>query len=516
VRITVTLLAVLGGLLLPGAATHASCACRPVADYAPIWSLDDAEIAYTEAYTNAHVVSLATGEDSITASPTPNLVYSPDWSRAAAIVNDNARGYALVLVGRGAPVPTIDSSFPTPPAFSPDGFRLAYIGADEGLYVFDEIGNDRRLIAAHVNPYSSPTWSPDGSSLAFVSGNDVFVVLATGGPARNVTRAVPGTHVDPVWSPRGDALAVNTDFGRAIDIVGLDGTLRLDAESQLQVAYTGLALSWSPRGDKLLYSHRFNPAPDSPGVYELDTATGEQQQLAAFGIDASYSHDGTAIAFGGRVTIQPNPPDTVDCVGVGIWTMRAAGGTPALVTRTCDATPPTLSIHAPRSVDFGDPAGLSGGALPGFGDVVDVAASACGRPQPSTVVVPEGGAWSTLMHPTVTTDYTASAGRTQVTTRVAVRPVAELRRLRDLTFEVRLSGGRSFAGRTVHVELLQHNGRSKLLQRVTLRSATRAHFRLAPSLLHPWLESLYVAVPLAATGPCLAPAVSNTLPVSRP
>jgi hypothetical protein len=512
----VTVLAVLGGLLLQGAATHASCRCRPVADYAPIWSPNDTEIAYTEAYTNAHVVSRATGDDSITASPTPNLVYSPDWREAAAIVNDNARGYLLVLVRPGATVPTIDSAFPTPPAWSPDGLRLAYIGADEGLHIFDEIANDTRLVAARVYPYSSPAWSPDGSSLAFVSGKDVFVAPTTGGAVRDVTHAVPGTHVDPVWSPHGDALAVNTDFGRRIVVVGVDGAPRLDAESQLPVAYTGLALSWSPRGDKLLYSHRFNPAPDSPGVYELDTTTGQQQELTAFGIDAMYSHDGSAIAFGGTVTIEPNPPSTVDCVGVGIWTIPAAGGKPSLVTRTCNATPPTLSIHAPRSVEFGDPAELNGGALPGFGDVVDVAARGCGRPAPSTVAVADGGAWSATMHPTVTTEYTASAGRTQVTTRLGVKPVVVLRRLQGLAFEVRLNGGRSFAGRTVHVELLQHNGKSKLLRRVRLRSATRARFRLSARDLHPWLESLYIAVPRAATGPCLEPAVSNTLPVSRP
>lgn len=511
-----SVLAVLGGLLLPGAATHASCRCRAVADYAPVWSPDDSEVAYTEAYTNAHVVSLATGEDTITPSPTPDLVRSPDWRLGAAVVNDNARGYELVLVGLGAFVTTVDSAFPSAPAWSPDSERLAYIGADEGLHVFDVFGKDRRLLVAHVSPYWSPAWSPDGSSLAFVSGKDVFVVSAAGGVARNITATLPGTHVEPIWSPRGDALAVNTDYGRAVDIVGLDGTPRLHAESQLPVAYSGLALSWSPGGDKLLYSHRFNPSTDSPGVYVLDTATGAQRQLTAFGIDASYSHDGTAIVFGGSVTIEPNPPDTVDCVGVGIWTIPAAGGTPALVTRTCSATPPTLSIHGPQSVDFGARADLSGATLPGFGDVIDIATSACGRPAPSMVVVAGGGAWSAVLHPKVTTEYTASAGRAQVTTRVEVRPVVVLRQLRGLTFEVQVRGGRSFAGRTVHVELLQHNGKSKLLRRVTLESATRARFRLAARELHPWLESLLVAVPRVATGPCLAPAVSNPLPVSRP
>jgi Tol biopolymer transport system component len=512
----VTLLAVLGGLVLPGAATHASCRCRAVADYAPVWSPDDAKIAYTEAYEAAHVASPATGDDSAVAAPTPNVVWAPDWHEAAAVVNDNARGYLLTLVRLGGTLRTLDAAFSTLPAWSPDSRQLAYIGGDEGLYIFDEALNERRLIVAHVNPYWSPAWSPDGSSLAFVSGTDVFVVEAVGGATRDVTQAVPGTHVDPVWSPEGDALAVNTDFGRAIDVIGLDGTVRVHAELELPAAYTGLALSWSPSGDRLVYSHHFDPAPASPGVYELTTATGAQRRLTAFGLDASYSHDGSRIAFGGTVTIEPNPPNTLDCVGVGIWTIPAAGGAPTLVARTCKATSPTVSIHGPRTIDYGEPADLSGGLLPGFGPVVDLGVRPCGRRASSEVAVADGGAWSETVRPAVTTGFAAAVGDTTVSTTVGVRPVVVLRQIGTLTFEVRIRGGRSFAGRTVRVELQQQNGKLRLLRRLELREATRARFGLKRGQLHPWLQSLYVAVPRAATGPCLEPAVSNPLPVSRP
>jgi hypothetical protein len=78
---------------------------------------------------------------------------------------------------------------------------------------------------------------------------------------------------------------------------------------------------------------------------------------------------------------------------------------------------------------------------------------------------------------------------------------------------VQVKAGSSYAGRTLHVELAQHTGKSKLLRRVTVGKDNRARFRLAPRLLHTYLESLYVAVPRTR---CLAPAVSNELAVSRP
>jgi WD40-like Beta Propeller Repeat len=442
----VTLVAVLGGLLLPGAATHASCRCRPVADYAPVWSPDDAKIAYVEAYENARVITLAEGNDDVVPAPAPNLVYSPDWTKAAAVVNDDARGYLLVLVAPGGTVTTLDSAFPTPPAWSPDGRRLAYVGADEGLYVIRTDGGDRRLVAARIYPYSSPAWSPDGEQLAYVIGKDVFVM------GRNLTAAIPGNHVDPVWSPRGDAVAFSTNFGRRIAVVGLDGVERFDVESELPVAPTQLALAWSPSGATLLYSHHFDPVPPAPGVYELDTATGEQRQLTAFGMDATFSRDGSTIAFGGRTTIEPNPPELADCVGVGIWTIPAIGGTPRLVTRTCKDTPPTLSIHAPPSVDFGTHADLNGSVLPGSAAIVALDVHACGRRPASTVAVVDGGAWSVTAHPTVTTEYLATVGQSSVKTLVAVKPVAVLRTVGELNYEVQIRAGRSFAGRMLHVE----------------------------------------------------------------
>jgi len=262
-----------------------------------------------------------------------------------------------------------------------------------------------------------------------------------------------------------------------------------------------------------MYSHRFSAVPEETAVYEIDVATGAQRRLSAFGVDAAYSHDGRTIAFGGRTTIEPNPPELTDCVGVGIWTIPATGGMPTLVTRTCKDTPPALSIHAPASVDFGTRADLGGSVLPGSAAIVDLDIHACGKRPSSSVALVDGGAWFVTEHPEVTTEYFATVGENSVKARISVKPVVMLKPLGKLRYEVQVKAGRSYAGHTLHVELAQHTGKSKLLRRVPLRRHNRARFRLAPRLLHPYLESLYVAVPRTR---CLAPAVSNELAVSRP
>jgi hypothetical protein len=327
-------------------------------------------------------------------------------------------------------------------------------------------------------------------------------------------------HVDPVWSPRGDAIAVVTDFGVRLDIVGLDGAPRLDVASQLPVAYTGLRLSWSPTGNQLLYSHRFNPAPDSPGVYEVDTTTGAQRRVSPFGIEATYSRDGSTVAFGGTVTLEPSPPAKQDCVGVGIWTVPSEGGTPSLVTRTCKQTPPTLSIHAPESVAYGMAVTISGGVLPGSAGTVDVTARPCGRRSSSRFALADGGAWSLRAAPAVTTSYAAASGDEEVETTVSVKPVVVLRQTGKLAFDVSVRAGRSLAGREVRVELADdRTGKTSLLRRLVLRRISAVtsgvRFRLAPRELPVLVRSLFAAVPRRATGPCLEPAVSNILPVSR-
>jgi Tol biopolymer transport system component len=298
----VAILGLLGGLHLQGDAAHASCRCRAVADYGPVWSPDDSAIAYTQAYESAHVVSLGSASDNVTAAPAPSVVYSEDWSMAAAVVSDGAPDYSLVVFRPdGTDVRRLDRAFQTPPAWSPSGDQLAYIGADEGLYVIRPDGGERRQIAAHVYPYGAraASWSPDGSLLAFVSGKDVFVVSLAGGEPRNVTVGLDGTHVDPAWSPRGDALAIVTNFGADFDFVSSEGRPLFRLESKLPVAHGGISLSWSSDGEKVLYSYRFTPTPGSPGIYEVDTSARTQRLVSPFGIEASYSHDGTRIAFGG-------------------------------------------------------------------------------------------------------------------------------------------------------------------------------------------------------------------------
>jgi dipeptidyl aminopeptidase/acylaminoacyl peptidase len=532
-RVTACLVAVLGGLL-PGAAANASCLCRPVADYGPTWSPTDTAIAYKQAFEARRVFSFTDGSDAaLTPYPlTGDDALAPDWSLVAEIANESVApgvaAYALVILRPdGSERRRLDSSFATPPAWSPSSDRIAYVGADQGLYTVRPDGTDRRRVASHVYPYGAQaaSWSPDGSLLAFTDGKDLYVVPAEGGEARAVSAGVGGIHADPAWSPSGDRLAFVTDFGTAIDVVRIDGTPALHVLAQLPVEYGGTRLSWSPDGSHLLYSHRWSNSYPSDGIYEIDGSSGAQRTVAAFGLDASYSHDGRRIAFGGRITTLVDPA-TLDCVGVGIWVVPSSGGRPSLATRTCTRTPPTVSIHAPGTVVYGTPASLSGALLPGSAPFLRGSERPC-RGRTQTMFTPAtDGYWSRPIAPNVTTRYTAASDVDQVHATVLVRPRVTVRQTgQKLGFEVTVEAARSFAGRSVRVNLTNSaTGKAVSLRRVVLRSVKRtgstvttsARFRLSPRMLQPWQQSLWAVLPKQVTGPCLASGISDAIAAARP
>jgi hypothetical protein len=227
---------------------------------------------------------------------------------------------------------------------------------------------------------------------------------------------------------------------------------------------------------------------------------------------------------GGSVTIEPNPPDKIDCVGVGIWTVESGGGEPKLVTRTCTDTPPTLSIHAPELLDFGKTATLSGSTLPGSSPTVLVSSRPCDRGASSRIAPVAGGTWLETVAPKVTTEYTVEAATDRLRATVGVRPVVTLRQTGRLAFQVMVKAARSFVGRSVLVELTSgKTGKAVVRRRLRLGSAgrsgtdvvTKGRFRLGASDVRPWTESVSVALPKGSTGPCLEPAVSDPIAVSQ-
>jgi serine/threonine-protein kinase len=110
----------------------------------------------------------------------------------------------------------------TRPAISPDGTRLAFIGADQNgatsLYVVRVDGSELRnlvpTLPAGVDPFSAvrarPAWSADGKRILFTFGSaGVWVVNADGSELRELV--IP----PPVPTPEPDGFAAEQSFGTA-------------------------------------------------------------------------------------------------------------------------------------------------------------------------------------------------------------------------------------------------------------------------------------------------------------
>lgn len=160
-----------------------------------------------------------------------------------------------------------DFSLLGPPAFSPDGKRIAFdeergctvAACDEDLMILDlETGQMKPVPEARsLNESWEPSWSPDGRFLAVTSndkpgwGQIVVIDLATG------AKKTIAEGTNPSWSPKGDWIAYASTV-RCM-IIHPDGTGArsvVDKQSKWLKYTLDAPILWSPDERRLLLNQR--------------------------------------------------------------------------------------------------------------------------------------------------------------------------------------------------------------------------------------------------------------------
>ncbi len=128
------------------------------------------------------------------------------------------------------------------PHWSPDSTRIAFVSNRTGkefdldhnsdVWTIPAAGGALTKISDHVGPDSSPRWSPDGTRIAFMGAEDeeapplVYVAPSTGGAASvALNKSFDQTASDLTWAEQGRALYLNSG------VKGETHLYRMDASS---------------------------------------------------------------------------------------------------------------------------------------------------------------------------------------------------------------------------------------------------------------------------------------------
>ncbi len=189
------------------------------------------------------------------------FVWSPEGSRIAFIDrninlyradNYNATGIHVLDVNGGEMTSLTNITLAdAPPAWSPDGTRVAFV-IDEnlysGIYVWDIDDNPPQALIATTFDATSPVWSPDGMWLAFVSsrdGNfDISIMHMDSGDIRQLTHS-PTEDVTPRWSSDSAYLGYTAIHDSGADLYVID-TATGTARNLTHSIGTNSQLAWHP------------------------------------------------------------------------------------------------------------------------------------------------------------------------------------------------------------------------------------------------------------------------------
>ncbi len=190
-------------------------------DYAPAWSPDGRQIAFTTARNNGMMsyiewdIYIMNADGSNPHRFTSRAV-EPAWSPDGKWIAYASAGrfsdiYAIPAetVSEGLAVTQFNNAAVASPDWSPDGKRIVFSKDDYGtdateIYVVGTDGSGLTQLTTLKARSAEPDWSPDGRKIAFHSdqggSSNIYTMNPDGTELANLTNYV-GDNYSPAWSP---------------------------------------------------------------------------------------------------------------------------------------------------------------------------------------------------------------------------------------------------------------------------------------------------------------------------